>query len=255
MKIKSILYISFLTLALLISPFVNAKTAKFNQSQVQQIQQIVHDYLVNNPEVLVEASNALQEKQFTTAVKKVKSSIPANFDSLFQTNGQPVAGNPKGNVVLVEIFDYQCPHCKPMTPIVDKLIKANSDLKVIFIEWPIFGPNSQYAARAALASMQQNKYYSFHNALFKKGYPLNKIDVLNIAKSLGINTKKLQYDMQNSTINEQLKNNFILAQKLNIGPPLGTPMFFIGNTKTKKFQVIPGQADQDDMQKAIDAVK
>ncbi len=142
-----------------------------------------------------------------------------------------------------------------MAPAVDKLIEANSDLKVIFIEWPIFGANSQYAAKAALASMQQKKYYSFHNALVNKGYPLSKVDVLNIAKSLGINTKKLQHDMQDPTIDNQLKTNFILARKLNIGPPLGTPMFFIGNTKTKKFQLIPGQADQEALQKAIDAVK
>jgi len=142
-----------------------------------------------------------------------------------------------------------------MAPAVDKLIEANSDLKVIFIEWPIFGANSQYAAKAALASMQQKRYYSFHNAILNKGYPLNKIDVLNIAKSLGINTKKLQRDMQNQTINDQLRSNFILSQKLNIVPPLGTPMFFIGNSKSKKFQLVPGQADQEALQKAIDAVK
>lgn len=255
MKIKHVLYISCITLALLISPLSNAKSAKFNQSQVQQIQQIVHDYLLNNPEVLVEASNALQQKQFTIAVKGVEASIPENFDQLFQPNSRPVVGNLKGNVTMVEIFDYQCPHCKVMAPVIDKLIEANSDLKVIFIEWPIFGTNSQYAAKAALAAMQQKKYYSFHNALLNKGYPLNKVDVLNIANSLGINTKKLQHDMLYPTINDQLKNNFILAQKLNIVPPLGTPMFFIGNSKTKKFQLVPGRVDQGDIQKAIDAVK
>lgn len=248
------LYVFFILISavLLISPISNAK--QFNKDQVNQIQQIVHDYLIKNPEILVEVSNALQQKQLTAITSRVESTVPKYADQLFQANYRPTAGNPKGNIKMVEFFDYQCPHCKIMAPLIDQLIKANNDLKVIFIEWPIFGPNSNYAAQAALASMEQGKYYAFHNALLNKGYPLDKQTVLKIAKKVGINTRKLQKDMKDKAIDQQLKTNFELAKQTGIAQ-IGTPAFIIGNVDKNQFRFVPGQVDQAALQKAIDQVK
>lgn len=248
------LYGILIAFVLSINPIANAKTNQFNSGQVKQIQQIVHDYLVNNPEVLVEASNALQQKQLIAVTNKVEGAVTKNADQIFQVNGRPVIGNPKGNITMVEFFDYQCPHCKVMVPIVDQLIKANANLKVIFIEWPIFGPNSKYAAEAALASLKQNKYHDFHNALLNKGYPLDNQTVLKIAKSIGINTWKLQRDMKDKAIDQQIIANFELAKNTGI-IQIGTPAFIIGNVDKNKFRFVPGQVEQADLQKAIDQVK
>ena len=80
----------------------------------------------------------------------------------------PTAGNPDGNVVLVEFFDYQCSHCKEMQPVIDKVLSGNKNVKIIYKEFPIFGAASNYAAQMALAAAKQNKYLEFHNALFKR---------------------------------------------------------------------------------------
>ena len=250
---RNILSAILIVLVFLVSSPISAKS--FNPQQVQQIQQIIHDYLVNNPEILVEASHSLQQKQFDSAMHKVQSAIPNNFQQLFKDNGRPTAGNPKAKIILVEFFDYQCPHCRAMENVVEQLLKDNQDLKVIFVEWPIFGNNSQYAAQAAIAAAQQDKYYPFHDALLDKGDPLDKDRVLKLASSVGIDLKQLQKDMQDNAIDEQLKANFELAQNLNIVPPLGTPAFFIGNLDNKKFQFVPGQVGQATLQQAIDAVK
>ena len=248
------LYVILMAFVLFISPIVNAKPSQFSSGQVKQIQQIVHDYLVNNPEVLVEASNALQQKQLTAVTDQVEASVTKYAGQIFQVNGRPVAGNPKGNITMVEFFDYQCPHCKVMLPIVDQLIKINANLKVIFIEWPIFGPNSKYAAEAALASLKQDKYHDFHQALLNKGYPLDKNTVLKIAKTVGINTWKLQKDMQDKTIDQQITANLALAKDTGI-IHIGTPAFIIGNTDKNKFRFVPGQVSQAALQQAIDQVK
>jgi protein-disulfide isomerase len=251
---KKYLFFILIGAVWLINPIANAKTSQFSSGQVKQIQQIVHDYLVNNPEVLVEASNALQQKQLTTVTNQVEASVTKNADQIFQVNGRPVVGNPKGNITMVEFFDYQCPHCKVMVPIVAQLIKANANLRVILIEWPIFGPSSKYASEAALASLKQNKYHDFHNALLNKGYPLDNKTVLKLAKSVGINIRKLQSDMKDKAIDQQITANFELANDTGI-VHIGTPAFIIGNVDKNKFRFVPGQVDQADLQKAIDQVK
>lgn len=260
MKIHRILYVIFIITALLLSIPSNAERTEFmpqqfTPQQIEQIQQTVHDYLINNPKILIEASDALQQKQLIVAIKRVKTAIPKYSKEIFRADNRPVVGNPKGNVTLVEFFDYQCPHCEVMTPIIGNLIKDNPNLKIVFIEWPIFGGDSQYAARAAIASIEQNRFYPFHVALLDKKYPLNKEDVLDIAKSVGINIKRLQQDMEDKAIDNQLKTNFKLAQNINIVPPLGTPTFIIGNRRNDRFRLVVGQTDQKTLQKAIYEVK
>jgi protein-disulfide isomerase len=255
MKINRILYVAFIIGIFLLSTPSNAKQTEFTPQQITQIQQTVHDYLINNPEILIDVSNALQQKQLVTAIKRTETAIPKYFTEIFKSDNRPVVGNPKGKVTLVEFFDYQCPHCEVMVPIISNLINTNPDLKVVFIEWPIFGDDSQYAAKAAIASIEQNRYYPFHIAMLKKEYPLNKEDVLALAKSVGINIKRLQQDMQNKAIDDQLKANSKLAQNINIIPPLGTPVFIIGTPETRKFRLIVGQTDQKTLQKAINEIK
>ncbi|KPJ68110.1 MAG: hypothetical protein AMJ43_01515 [Coxiella sp. DG_40] len=255
MKIHRFLYVAFIITALLLSISSKAQQTKFTPQQIEQIRQAVHDYLVANPEILIDVSDALQQKQLDVATKRVKTAIPKYFNEIFRTNNRPVLGNPKGNIILAEFFDYQCPHCEVMTPIIDNLVKNNSDLQVTFVEWPIFGDDSQYAAKAAIASVQQNRFYLFHVALLDKGYPLNKKNILDIAISVGINVKRLQQDMGNKAIDDQLKTNFKLAQDIKIVPPLGTPTFIIGNIKDHKFRLVIGQTDQKTLQKAIDEIE
>lgn len=175
---------------------------------------------------------------------------------LFHNPGDPVAGNPKGKVTVVEFFDYQCSHCVNMLSVMDAIIKTNPDVHIVFKEFPIRGPISEFAARAALAANKQGKYIQFNHALFMTNLMLTEETVLQIAKSTGLNMTKLKKDMSNSSIYNQLNHNLKLAHNLNV---TGTPAFFIGKTNAKEahnINSVLGEMSQSEMQDVINnAVK
>lgn len=216
-------------------------SATFSPQQKQAIEKIIHHYLVNNPNVLVEASQALQRQRMQAAQQQALKAIQQNKTALFENPKTPSITShhkkaTKPSAIIIEFFDYQCGHCKDMASIIEKLVK-NNNVKVIFKEFPIFGKNSEFAARAALAAMSQKQYYAFHNALFAAPNPLNNKKVLAIAKKTGLNIKKLRADMKNKTISKQLAENRDLASKLGL---VGTPAFVVANDKLTHFAFIPG---------------
>lgn len=251
---KLIILICSITFALLSSLSLAAQhqTTKFNPSQVKQIEKIVHSYLIKNPKVLVEASRALQAKELAKSEKAALAAIEKNKTMLFDNPATPVAGNPNGNVVIVEFFDYQCGHCKTMNKIMQNLVKTNRNLKVVFKELPIFGNNSRFAAQAALAATKQGKYYKFHDALLATQNPLTPQKVKKIAKKVTLNWTKLQRDMNSSKVKKQIRENFRLAQELKL---MGTPAFIVANKQLTKIKFIPGATSQDKLQEQINSVK
>lgn len=153
--------------------------------------------------------------------------IPALSSALLHDTRNPVGGNPQGNVTLVEFFDYQCSHCREMANTVETLRAVNPNLRVVYKDWPFSGPNSVYAAKAGLAAAIQGKYEVFHDALMKASLPLTNNEVLAIAKSVGIDTARLQRDMANSAFDGVFKANEQLAKELQL---VGTPAFIIAKT-------------------------
>lgn len=251
MKIKYLLTASVLA-TVMASPSVLA-VETMSDVQKKKIETIVHDYLVSHPEVLLEASQALQQKQQQSMQEQAKTAIEKNADDIFSGN-MAVAGNPDGNVTLVEFFDYQCGHCKKMSPVINKLVKENANLRVIYKEFPIFGDSSDLASRAALAASMQGKYKEMHEALIKLDKRLNKDLILKAAKSAGLDMAKLKKDMDSQKVKEELKENRELAEKLHL---MGTPAFIIASTPSGKYKkgsetaFIPGAASQESLQELI----
>lgn len=250
------LVFSAITLA---QPLPNLPTdnASFTPAQQAQIEQIVHTYLVAHPEVLVEASNALQQNQMKKMQEEGVQGAKDNLNDLLNNPTSPVAGNPNGPITLIAFLDYQCVHCRDMAPILEKLVDANSNLRVVFKEFPIFGPDSVFAAKAAIAAAKQGKYFEFHNALMTSKNPLTNAQVLIIAKNVGLNINQLKKDMKNKAMEDELQNNYALAKKLNL---IGTPAFIVtktdvtsGTDATVKF--FPGATTQDNLQNMIDEIK
>lgn len=248
MKLSRLIFTPVVALTLSISAFAGS----FNAGQVKQIQQIVHNYLIKNPQVLVEASQALQAQQQKQMQKEAMKGVKANKKQLFNDKNSPSVGSAKAPVTLVEFFDYQCGHCRAMAPVLSKLISGDKNIHVVFKELPIFGGNSQYAATAALASVKQGKYYAFHNALFSATGPLDKKTVLKLAKQAGLNTQQLQSDMKSPAVKKQIQDNFKLAQSLKIQ---GTPTFVLSNNAETKFQFIPGATSADNLKNLIKSLK
>lgn len=179
----------------------------------------------------------------------------ASVNSLFHQANDPVAGNPKGGVTIVEFFDYQCSHCVDMAPVVQSIIRSNWNVRVVFKEFPIRGPMSDFAARAALAANKQGKYYDFNHALMLANQPLTEESIMTIAKDVGLNVEKLKKDMDSASIKNQIRANDKLAESLKI---TGTPAFFIGKTNAASMndvKFILGGMSQSQMQELIDNIK
>ncbi len=251
MKITSLLTLGALAVAIASPVTMAAET--MSPEQQKQVEKIVHDYLVNNPEVLMEASQALQQKQQQTAQQQAKNAISANAKQLFSET-LAIAGNPKGNVTLVEFFDYQCIHCKKMSPVISDLVKKDSSLRIVYKEFPIFGESSEFASKAALAAAMQGKYLPMHDALLKIDKHLDNKLVLATAKSVGLDMTKLQKDMDSKTVTDALDANRQLAEKMHL---MGTPAFVVASTPAGQFNAkteptfIPGAASVEALQDLI----
>lgn len=255
MKFKSLstMMVAGSVLSALVSPVAFSAAASFDSQQTQAIQGIVRDYLLSNPELLVEVSQNLQKKQQESMAQQAKEAIKTKSSELF-TDKMTVLGNPKGNVTLVEFFDYQCIHCKKMSPIVDELLKKDANLRVIYKEFPIFGKSSETASKAALAAAMQGKYRAMHDALITQEKPLNDEGINKIAQSIGLNMKQFSTDMNSKTVKDALDANRKLAEELRL---MGTPAFIVAETPAGQFKAgsqptfIPGAISSASLQELI----
>ncbi len=217
---------------------VMASASEFTAGQREEIGSLVREYLINHPEVLREAFDALEKKQKT-------SGLVSAADELYRHEGDLVAGNPDGKVTLVEFFDYNCGYCKRSLPDIMRLLKQDKDLKLIMKEWPILGPGSLYASRAALASRVQGKYWEFHLALMSQRH-VDQASVLDVAGQIGLDVDRLKADMNSPAVLKTIKANMSTADTLGIQ---GTPAFVIGD------QLFPGAVGFEKLSAAIDKVR
>jgi protein-disulfide isomerase len=172
--------------------------------------------------------------------------------SLLRNDSDPVAGNPKAPVTIVEFFDYRCSHCIAMEPVIANILRSNPNVRVVFKDFPVLGEMSEIAARAALAANRQHQYLVMNRALLSTSQPFSTDVILDIAKKQGLNVDKLRRDMQSKAISNQLKATYQLASELQLP---GTPAFFIGKTyarDTKDLQFFPGEMTQSELQEAVD---
>jgi len=207
-----------------------------------QIERIVRDYLREHPEVILEAVDAFKKKQEEAELTDIKKAMAARRAEIVSDPSSPVGGNVKGDVTLVEFFDYQCGVCKSVHGMVADMVKSDGRIRRVYKDWPILGPESMFAARAALASRKQDKYVAFHDALMEAKAPLSDQTVFATAKTVGIDIARLKRDMNDPEIAAILQRNFALADALHIN---GTPSFVIGNV------LVRGARDLDSMRDLV----
>lgn len=226
------LVVAGLLAATAVSPVLFAAGEPLSATQKKQVETVIHDYLIHNPEILIEVSQVLQKKQQDSMQKEAQSAILTNAEQVFMS-GMTVAGNPKGSVTMVEFFDYQCIHCKEMKPVIDQLLQSDKNLRVVYKEFPIFGKTSELASRAALAAAMQGKYDVMHQALLKMDKGLTEAMVMDAAKKAGLDVDKMKKDMDSKETSDILSANRSLAQKLHL---MGTPAFIIAATPGGKLK-------------------
>tara|TARA_B100000676_G_C17981265_1_gene789147 strand:+ start:625 stop:1323 length:699 start_codon:yes stop_codon:yes gene_type:complete len=213
-----------------------------SSEQKKAFEKVIRDYLLANPQVILESMEKLRERERVEQEKIAKRTLSENKDTIFDHPMSPVSGNDKGNVTLVEFFDYQCGYCKRVIGSMVDLVENDKNLRVVWKELPILGEMSRVAAIAAMASKKQGKYYEFHVALMQNRGQLSLEIIMRIARSVGIDIAKLQKDMGDPKIAAYLDETIQLAQSLGIR---GTPGFIIGE------RIVPGAVSLDQLKNFI----
>jgi protein-disulfide isomerase len=227
---------------LLLVPIASAQETSITPAQKTEIEKLVHDYIVAHPEVIKEAIQALQAKEEQSKADAQTQAVLENKDKLFNDPATPVAGNPMGDVTIVEFFDYHCPYCKAVAAPLQKLTEEDKGVRLVMKEFPILGQDSLLASQAALASVPQGKYWEFHQALMEHRGQFDMEVIKSIAAKVGLDPAKLEADMQSDTIKPIISANHDLAQTLDIG---ATPTFIIGD------QVVEGAVPLERLKELI----
>jgi len=241
---KHLTKIAIVFAALLVPTMVVA--AEFNDKQRTEMGEIVREYLLKNPEVLRDAFRELERKEIAAKAAGAKTAIVELASDIFRADGDLVIGNPKGDVTLVEFFDYNCVFCKRALPDVLKLVESDKNLKIVLKEFPILGPGSMAAARAAIASRAQGKYWELHLALLKKRGSIDEASVFKIAEKIGLDVEKLKKDMASEEVTAIIQRNHAVAQSLNIN---GTPAFIVADN------IFPGAVGYELLANAVEKVR
>lgn len=220
-----------LTCALALS-FTGAPPARastdFSAAQKTDIEKIVHDYLLSNPDVIKEAIEELEKRQKVAEAATREKAVNAHAEKILHSANQAVVGNPDGDVTLVEFFDYNCGYCKQSLDAIAKLIEADPKLRVVLKDFPILGPDSVEVAKLATAARMQldsKKFWDFHRKLLSTRGHIGKAQALAAAKDVGADMARLEKDAAKPETQAALKEVATLADQLRFD---GTPSWVIG---------------------------
>ena len=222
---------ALLALAMALPAAGLAQAQSFSGDQRREIERIVKDYLLSNPELLQDVMNELEKRQATAEAEKHRASVKEHSAALFSSPRQVTLGNPQGDVTVVEFFDYNCSYCKrAMSDMLD-LLKSDGHLKFVLKEFPVLGEGSVQAAQVAAAVRMQDKsggkkYLDFHQKLLGGRGQADKTRALAAAKEAGFDVARIEKDMAGDEVKAQLEESFKLAEALGLN---GTPSYVVGN--------------------------
>jgi protein-disulfide isomerase len=205
---------------------IGANQSEFSGDQKRAIETIVKSYLINNPEIFLEIQSALEAKMAKDEAEKTKKLVGEHAKEIYRAPGAPVAGNPNGDITVVEFFDYNCGYCKRGFGDVAKLVETDKNVRVVFKEFPILRDESEQASRVALAAAMQGKYWEVHRDLISTKGLVNEAVALKVAEAHGLDMAKLKTDMASPEVKAELDRVKALANTLSIN---GTPHFLVGD--------------------------
>lgn len=192
----------------------------------REFEALIKDYLIKNPEVMMEVQTALEAKMEKIQAEKMAISLKENAKELFHSSTAPVAGNLKGDVTVVEFFDYNCGYCKKALPDLAAVMQSDKNVRVVLKEFPILSKGSEEAAKIALAAKMQGKYWDFHLAMLASQGQANEATALKVAEKAGLDMVRLKKEMTSAEVKKEIDDTRALAQKMGIS---GTPHFLVGD--------------------------
>ncbi|MDT0684065.1 MULTISPECIES: DsbA family protein [Roseobacteraceae] len=221
-------------------------TAVAQDRSDEDIKRLALEAILERPEILMQAIQLLDQREAAAQRSAAAKVLEQERDLLENDPNAPVLGNPDGDAVVIEFFDYNCPYCKRVAPDVKALVEHDEDLKVVYREWPILGDGSVFAARAALASREQGLYEPFHWALMELAGRADEATVMAAAEDVGLDTDKLRDDMDAAELDQHIETSMRLAQLLGFN---GTPSFVIGD------ELVPGLVPLERLEDLVEAAR
>lgn len=228
--------------ALLLSGSPDVHAAAFTPEQRSEIIGILRDALKSDPSILRDAFQALQADAAARQDQATSAVIAQDRDALFANPADPVAGNPAGDVTIVEFYDTRCPYCRRMLPTMAALLQAEPGVRLVYKDLPVLGPSSMLDARALLAAQRQGGYLRLKEALMQAASPSTPDSIKADAERQGLDAAQLLLDMEDPAIRARLQANAKLAHDLDVQ---GTPALVIGT------KLIPGAVELADLRAAI----
>jgi protein-disulfide isomerase len=215
--------------------------SEFTPAQRAEIVEILRDALRQDPSILRDALGSMEAQEGERQKAASRAAIAAAGSSLVGPS-DPVAGNPHGDVTIVEFFDTRCPYCRKLEPEMSRLLAADHGVRLVYKDLPILGPASLFGSRALLAAEKQGGYEKLRTAIMKAPPDLNQATMEAAAKDVGLDLPRLRHDMQDPTISERIDANLKLARALGVE---GTPAIVVGG------ELIDGAVDLDELRKAV----
>lgn len=208
----------------------------------------IREYIVQNPDILIEAQAELQKRQRAKDEASAREKLATKPETLENSGLQAVIGNPKGDVTLVEFFDYNCGYCRRAYGDVNALIDKDPNLKVVLKEFPILGRGSAEAAQVSVAVnlIAPDKYHAFHDAVLAGEGQADGASALKAAAAVGVDQAKLKDAIKNPKVKEAIEESYALASEFSIE---STPVFIVGDT------ILPGAVGETELRSRIDAVR
>lgn len=182
-------------------------------------ERIIHDYILAHPEIIPEAMAGMQSRDVARTLKTNRVEVETPFPGT-------VAGNPNGDVTIVEFFDYACPYCRVAHNDLKRLIAADPKLRVVYRDFPVLSEASGEAAMAALSAAKQGKYIALHDRLFEAEGKVDRERTVALVRAVGLDERRVAADFANPAFKAELKKNVDLGRALGL---TGTPSFIIGD--------------------------
>jgi protein-disulfide isomerase len=232
---------AMLALAPLFMSGAAAFAAEFTPAQRVEIVAIVRDALKRDPSILRDAVVALQSDDGEREKSATRAAVSAARNALITPN-DPVAGNPRGSVTIVEFFDVRCPYCRKLEPEMAAFLASDGDVRLVYKDLPILGPASVLGTKALLAAQKQNAYEKMRDAVMRLPPDITRPAIEAEAKKLGLDSPRLLHDMDDPSVQARIDTNLRLAQQLNIQ---GTPAMVVGD------DMLPGAVDAAELKRAV----
>ncbi len=227
--------------AAVLFPVQTVSAQAFTPEQKAELEELVKQYIVGNPESILESVDRYRTEQEQKTQQSAQDSL-SEYQEYFKTATLPMAGNPEGDVTVVEFFDYNCGYCRKAYEDIMGLLKDDTNVRVVFQEMPILSPSSQLMSTIALAAKMQGKYFEMHQGLMDYKGTQTEEAYFKIAEKIGLDLEKLKTDMASDAVKGEVEKSMEVARALGIR---GTPGFVIGDT------IFPGYVGLDALKKGV----